>query len=226
MGVPKRVISDVVWVGYGGVVEGFRDVTAIDKAATRAKDDRLLKLFTAPSDNSLPQARQLTEDAVRQYLDANLHLLDQPMLALQFLRGAMQERSTFKLEGVKSSNGAQIASVKFTEKGSDRLVPSFENAAAIGRFLIDTASGTVRQAELGFGGRSSNVHGTVKFALDAATGLWLPSEASQQAAASGGSSSAGSNMGAGGGYSGHQAAEGRATYTKYRQSAIDTSKLR
>jgi hypothetical protein len=226
MGVPKRVISDVIWIGTGGAIEGFRDVVAIDRVATRPKDDRLLALFKTPSAAALTQARQMTEDAVHQYLDPNLHALDQPMMALQYLLPANQGRSTFKVENVKNSNGAPVATVKFTEKGSERLVPSFENGAAVGRFWIDTASGTVRQTELGFGGRNSNIHVTVKFALDPGSGLWLPAELSQQSSVSGGSSSAGSNMGAGGGYSGHQSAEGRATYSKFRQLPLDASKLR
>lgn len=226
MGVPKRVISDVVWIGTGNGVEGFRDVIAIDRVATRPKDDRLFGLFKTPSPGALTQARQMTEDAVHQYLDPNLHVLDQPMLALQFLLAANQARSTFKLEGVKNGNGAQVATVKFNEKGAERLVPSFENGPAVGRFWIDTVTGTVRQTEIGFGGRNSNIHVTVKYALDQASGLWLPSELSQQSSVSGGSSSAGSNMGGGGGYSGHQSAEGHATYTKFRQTALDVSKLR
>lgn len=227
MGVPKRVISDVVWLGRGdGSVEGFRDVIAIDRVPVRPKDDRLSALFAAPGAASLTQARQMTEDAVRQYLDGNLHFLDQPMMALTYLQPANQARSTFKIDGVKNMNGAQVAVLKFTEQGTPRLQESPENAAAIGRIWIDVATGTVRQTELGLGGRSSNIIATVKYTLDAASSLWLPSEMSQQVSVTGGASSAGSNMGGGGGYSGHQAAEGSAAYSKYRQVPVDLGKLR
>src|SRR5947208_2240675 len=82
-------------------------------------------------------------------------------LALQFLSGANQARSTFKLDGVKNDKGTQVATVRFTEKpAAERLVQSPENAPAIGRLWIDSASGTVRQTEIGFGGKTSNMHAT------------------------------------------------------------------
>ena len=174
----------------------------------------------------MQEATTLTDDSVRQYLSPNLHALDQPLIALAFLRKENQDRSTFKLENVKSMNGAQVASVKFTEKGTERLVPSAEGGAAVGRFLIDVATGAVRQTELGLIGKAANVRVTVKYAADQATGLWLPSEMFQQFDISSGGSGESSNMGSGGGYGAHQALEGRATYTKFRQVPIDLSRIR
>jgi hypothetical protein len=227
MATPKRVNTDVVWVGLGdrGVM-GFRDAFAIDNAPLRQRDDRLLSLFKTLTSSSVQQATALTDDSVRQYLSPNLHALDQPLIALAFLRKENQERSTFKLEGVKSMNGAQVATVKFNERGSERLVPSAEGGPAVGRFWIDVATGAVRQTELGLVGKAANVTVTVKYAADQATGLWLPAEMVQHFDISSGGSGESSNMGSGGGYGAHQALEGRATYTKLRQVPIDLSRVR
>ena len=163
MSTPKRINAHVVWLGVSdGAVESFRDVVGIDSVPVRPKDQRLLDLFRAPKDASRPQAQEMTDLSVRQYIDGNLHLLDQATLALEFLRAANQEHSAFKLEGVKTMNGAQMAVLKFTEKAQPRLVPSSENAAAVGRFWIETATGTVRQTELGLTARGFNVHTSVK----------------------------------------------------------------
>jgi hypothetical protein len=227
MATPKRLTSDVVWLGRGdGSIEGYRDVVALDHVAVRPKDERLLVLFRTPAATSLSQAKQLTEDGVRHYVDVNMHVLDDPLLTLAYLRPANQERSTFKIDGVKTMNGIQVAVLKFTEKGTDRIISSSENAAAVGRFWIDTASGAVRQTELGLGGRMSNVHVTVKYVSDAASGLWLPADMFQVVSVSGAGSTATNNMGSGGGYNAHQALEGHATYTKYRQIPVDLAKLR
>ena len=199
---------------------------AIDNAPVRQRDDRLLALFKTVAATSVQQATDLNEDAVRHYLSPNLHALDQPLIALEFLVKENQERSTFKLESVKSMNGAQVAIVKFNERGTERLVPSAEGGPAVGRVWIDVATGTVRQSELGLVGKVANITVTVKYAADEATGLWLPVEMVQHFDISSGGSGASSNMGSGAGYGAHQSLEGRATYTKFRQVPIDLSRIR
>jgi hypothetical protein len=226
MTTPRRVYTHVVWLGRGeGAIDGFRDVVALDQVPVRPKDDRLFALLREPTAASLAQAKQLTEDGVRQYIDLNLHALDQPTLALEYLRPVNQKRSTFKVESVKHVDGAQVAVVTFNEKRADRLLPSVENAAAVGRFWIDTASGTVRQTQLGLGGTWSNLHVTVKYVADPASGLWLPADMVQHVDVACGVSSAVDNVGAGG-YHTRYTLEGRATYSKYRQIPADLTKVR
>lgn len=212
---PKRLGAQIVWMGgTDGTVVGYRDVYAIDSKSLGSPADRLAGLFKTPA-SADTQAQQLSEASVQYYVSPNLHALDQPMLALAFLRKDNQGRSTFKLDGVKSMNGAQVAIVKFAENGTPRLIPSADNAPATGRFWIDVATGGVRQTELGISGKQSNVRVTVIYKSDQATGLWLPSDMQQAIDITGGAAGA-SNMG-GGGYSGHQSLEGRATYSKYRR---------
>jgi hypothetical protein len=227
MSVPKRLNSEYVWVGGGGGgVLGFRDVFAIDTKPVRPRDDRLLGLFKSPSPSSVQQGQDLSDEAVRYYLSGNLHALDQPTLALEFLRKENQERSAFKLDSVKAMNGAQVAIVTFKEQGTARLVPSADSGAAVGKFWIDTATGAVRQTELGLVSKADNIHASVKYALEPKLDLWLPIEMYQQVSTSGPGSGGVSNMGAGAGYNAHQALEGRVTYTKYRQIPVDLTKLK
>jgi hypothetical protein len=217
MGVPKRLTSDYVLYGStDGQVTGFRDVFAIDSKPVRPREDRLAALFKHPTPEVGQQARQWTDESVRYYLNPNLQSLDQPTLALEYLRKENQERSTFKIENVKNSGGAQIATLKFTEHPGSHVIPSNDDTTAVGRFWIDVATGTVRQTELGVTGRNSSVRVSVKYAEQAPLGLWLPSEMYQQFEISGHGSTATSNMGSGGGYNAHESLEGRATYSKYR----------
>jgi hypothetical protein len=229
MATPRRLGADFVLLGLGdGGVAGFRDVVSIDKASVRREEDRLAGLFKKPSGSSLSNARQITDDSLRYYVSQNLHALDQPSLALEFLRKENQERSNFKVESIKKMDGAQVAIVKFTEHATPRLVPASEDAPAVGRFWIDTASGAVRQTELGLSGRSANIRVTVKYASDATTDLLLPAEMYQQIDISGAGSMPMSSMGAanGGSSSAHQGLEGRARYSKFKQIPVDLSLLK
>lgn len=227
MKTPTRLNADFVLIGNGaGSVTGFRDVFAIGTAPVRKRDDRLLTLFTASPASALGQARQMTDDSVRYYLSSNLRALDQPTIALQFLQKENQERCTFKLDNVKTMSGARVAIVRFTERNTPRLVPSPEDGPAVGRFWIDVASGTVRQTELGIVGKSSNIRASVDYAAEPKLDIWLPVEMYQQVDVRGAGSGEISNMGSGGGYGAHQALEGRATYTKFRQVPVDLSKIR
>ena len=216
---PRRLSADVVLYGLGdGSVAAFRDVLAIDDAAVHPRDERLTGLFSKDVPlSSLEQARRLTDDSVKHYFSPNLHALDQPTLALEFLRKANQSRSTFKVESVKATGGVQIAVLRFTESQTPRLVPVAGGGAAQGRFWIDVASGTIRQTELGITSKDVSVRATVKYAQEPAVGLWLPVEMSQQIATSGPGSSSFSNMGGGPGYRMRESLEARAIYSKFRK---------
>ncbi len=227
MGTPRRVNSSVVWLGLsGGSIDGFRDAVAIDRAPLRPKDDRLMALFQSPTTSSRDAAHQMTENAVTQYLDPNLHALDQPMLALDFLRAANQERSTYKVEGMKNLKGAQLAVLRFTEKkGPQPIIPTPVKSAAAGRLWIDPADGTVHQSELTLNSDSFSQKVTVTYGANAETSLWLPVEMYIQSEVSGPGAVDSSGRGAAG-IGGRQAFEGRVTYTNFRRVSVDIGKLR
>jgi hypothetical protein len=216
IGVPRRLTSDVALVGVDGAVMSFRDVAAIDNKPVRARDDRLLALLKGQDAARLIRAHDVAEAGLRYYISQDLHALDDPLLALEFLRKANQARSTFKVDGVKTVNGARVVVLKFTEQSTPRLIPSPENAPAMGKFWIDVEAGTVRQTEISISGRASSFHAVVKYSRDPAIGLWLPSEMTQDTRQTAQGSGM-NNMGGGGGYGAVGAAEAHATYSKYRR---------
>jgi hypothetical protein len=211
MGTPKRLNSVVVFYGQSnGSVATFRDLVGIDTVPVRPKDDRLVTLFKGPT-ASVSAAQSLTEDALKAYAGQSLHALDNPMLALDLLRVANQPNWNYKIDGMKTMDGAQVAVLKFAEQGKGHVM---DNAAAIGRYWIEPATGSIHQTELGFVMTGANIHATVRFTKDAQLGVFVPSELFEQVDAS----SAGTgmnNMGAGGNGN-RQAMEGRARYSGYR----------
>jgi hypothetical protein len=227
MGTPRRVNSIVVWLGLsGGSIDGFRDAVAIDRAPLRPKDDRLMALFQTPTSSSRDAAHQMTENAVTQYLDPNLHALDQAMQALDFARAANQDRSTFKVEGLKNVKGAQLAVLRFTEKkGQQPIIPTPQKSVAAGRLFVDPADGTVHQTELTLNGDAFSQKVTVTYANNAAASMWLPVEMYLQSEVSGPGAADSSGRGAAG-IGGRQVFEGRVTYTNFRHVAVDLSKIR
>lgn len=219
MSTPKRLNSVIVlYPQADGAFVNFRDLVGIDTVPVRPKDDRLAALFKSPTEASLVTAQEMTEAAVRAYFSPNLHLLDRPLLALDLIRTANQPNSTFKVEGMKKMDGAEVAVLKFNEKGTGHLM---NEASAIGRVWIEPGSGAIHQTELGFISKAANITSTVKFTKDAALGLFLPSELFEQVQAS--SAGAGTNsMGAASGsgdLAGRQSMEARAQYSGYRRLA-------
>ncbi len=229
-GLAIRLVSDVVFLGAGGGgVIGFRDVVSVDGASVHKRDDRLLTLFTTSPASSLQPARRITDESARYYRSPNLRVLDQPTLALEFLKTENQERSAFKLDSVKTIKGAEVAIVKFTERNTPRLLPSPENGPAEGRFWIEVATGTVRQTELAFPGKGADIKAAVTYAAEPKLGLWLPVEMTQRIdvyAGAGVSNMSGGNGSNIGGARGHEGLEGRLSYSKFRQMPVDLSTIK
>ena len=217
MGTPKRVNSVVVLLGQDdGSIGSFRDVVAIDNVPVRPKDDRLAALFKKPSQEGIGTAQTMTDDAVKAYVDRSLHILDKPTLALDLLRADQQPNWTYKVEGSKKLDGVPLTVLKFDEKGKGHLLP---NAAAVGRYWIDPADGSIHQTELGFSAQNANIHGTVRFAKDAQLGVLVPTELSETVEVSAGGTGMGDMGGATGQgqMGGRGAFEGHATIGKYRR---------
>jgi hypothetical protein len=216
----QRLTGDVVIAGLADGIETFRDVAAVDDAPFRARDGRLVTRLGEITPESVEQARAWTRDSIERYISPNLHALDQPTVALQFLRREHQGRSTFRIESVKKMDGGQVAIVRFTERATPRLVQTPAGGAAEGRVWIDAASGVVRQTEIGITDAAFVIRATVKFARDPAVGLWLPGEMIQQFDASGHwSGSPAGRPGSAAGFAVRQALEGRASYSKFRRIA-------
>ena len=220
----RRLSADVVLVGLGrGLVAMYRDTYAIDTKPLHDRSDRLRKLFEEPPGppvGPLQYAQRFTEESVRAYVTSNLHALDSPFVPLDLVRAENQQRLTFKLDGVKTTDGAQVAVLKFTERGAPSLVLTPADVPVSGRLWIDVASGAVRQTEVIVSNKQINLRGSVVYALDKGLGLWLPAELAQtfEMSSTGAGGSGGINL--------HESFEGHAKYSKYQQVPIDLSKIR
>jgi hypothetical protein len=220
LGSARRLNSDFVIVGLdNGLVAAYRDAYSVDGQSRRQRDDRLMTAFTTkPALAAMRDGQEVTDATSHEYVSPNLRMLDDPTLAFQFIRKENQERATFKLDSVKTVNGAQVAIVRYSEKAAARLIQAPENAPGTGRFWIDAATGAIRQTELVLSTGNYNIRVTVTFTEDPTLKLWLPTESYQQLDFSGGGGGT-NNMGQGG-YSGHQSLEGRAKYSKFRQGKL------
>ena len=212
----KKLSADVIFAGYdGGAVVMYRDIFALDGHGLRQRDDRLAKLLAAPA-SLQNEAAALEEDGARQYLSPNLRVMDKPFLALEFLRGANQAKSEFTLDGVKTQDGVQVATLKWKMKNASELLPLPEGVEGNGKFTIEVATGAVRQTEIAVGTKLLLIRINTKYAKDAALGLWVPKESVQQFEMSSGGGGM-SNMGAGGNMGSRVSLEGRSYYSKYRR---------
>jgi hypothetical protein len=220
IGGSRRVRSDFVLIGLDeGHVGAFRDAFEVDGQPLRERKNRLIELLRAKLDPaSLDEARALTDASVKQYISPNLHVLDDPTLPLVFLRKENQERFAFKPDGVRKMDGTEVAILRFTEQGTERMIPSPEKVPLTGRLWIETATGAVRQAEVSVSGKSFILRSTVKYAKDQKLDLWLPSEVVLNSDVRGAGDHGISNMGAGGGLAVRQTLEARTSYSNYRQA--------
>src|SRR5262249_23244967 len=146
------------------------------------------------SQPSIDKGVAYSQDSVSRYLNPNLHALDDPTAPLEFLRAENQQRSTFKIDSVKTMDGAQVAIVEFTERGTPRIVALSEDSPGVGRVWIDAASGAIRQTELGVTSKNISIRSNVKYVHDTTLDLWLPAEMNQQFGISGPGSGESNNM--------------------------------
>jgi hypothetical protein len=219
-----RLSSDVVFVGVrNGTMGTYRDTYAVDTKATRPRDDRLFKLFLNPPEapvTSTGQAVRLSEDSGVWYVSRNLQMMDDPLAALALLRAAGQAGATFKLDGVRKSDGVDVAQLKFNETATPSVLRTPAGIPVSGRFWIEAGTGIVRQTEIILSNKAVNSRYTVKFAQEPTIGLWLPKELHQYLQISTAGSGGPQTIGSQGSF------ESMAVYAKYRQVPIDLSRIR
>ena len=183
MGIPRRIGSDVVIVNVGGEITGLRDIYALDSKATRERSPRITQVLAQPTPANWQTAQRYARENA-QFFQANVVLwFNDPTMALQFIAGRNQARSTFKLEGNKKMNGVQVYGVGFKEteaKGAKYLLAAAAegNPRSSGRFWIDPATGGIHMTELWIESETDSARMQVKYAPDGKLSILLPLEAS------------------------------------------------
>ena len=179
----KRVLqSDVLFIpdDQFGWIE-FRDVARVDGALVGDRERRVENLFVKPTPDRLAQAQRIVAEGAR----FNLNPVDQglnrtlnlPLTALRYLRGAAQQRSSFRL--VPGPAETTHVVLEFTERSRPRLITTDDHRPARGRFELDASSGRVMASELRIQTRSVVAVFQVIYSEEPRLGLWLPRSMSE-----------------------------------------------
>jgi len=216
--ITRRLVSEVAFVGDGmGRFAFYRDVQTMDGKSVRDDASRFLRLFQPPTNASLASALQLTQDGGRYYVSPRLQVFDELLGPLALLRDENQAKATFKLEGIKKADGAEIATLHFAEVARSHVINSPIDEPATGRLVLDVRTGAVRRTELVISNRNVNFRIAVVYALDSALGFWLPSSMTAQADVS--AAGSGSQDSRGQFLNERESLEASATYANFRTPA-------
>ena len=209
--VRRNLQSDILFMNDEtfGWVE-FRDVGLVNGTPVRDRQDRLVKLFTKPTPDRLAQAQRIVTEGARFNLnppDVGLNrTINLPLTAVRFLRTADQYRSHFNIPPQNRSSG--VVSLEFTEEHRPRLISTPDQAAATGRFDIESATGRVLSSALTLRSQSFSAIIEVRFKPNPQIGMSLPESMTEQYRGS---------------FNG--VVTGNATYSRYRQFTVETSEI-
>jgi hypothetical protein len=208
MGGRRRLRSDMlVILDQTAGWLGFRDVFEVDGRSVRDRNERLARLFMKPNPNAVAQARRIVEEGSRFNLNPAgggiNRTINQPLMALKFLRAANQPRSAFTILRTRITGDRTEVLLAFEEQAKPRLIASPDNAAARGSFWIDAATGRISSSELRILTGTTRITIRVAFAEQPKMGIWLPISMEET-------------------YTSRPAIEGRATYSNFRQFKVET----
>ena len=179
--VPQRVSSDLILLNVGGEMLGMRDVYAVDTKPVRPKEPRIALLLAEPTHVKWQTAQQYSrEHAV--YLRSNVVLwFSDPVLVMQCLKTKHRARLTFKLEGSKKMNGAQVYGLGFKETDKNLSASILQmpgDPVASGRFWVEPVTGRIHQTEFWPESSTDSARVQVQYAPDEKLGVLLPRSAS------------------------------------------------
>jgi hypothetical protein len=155
----------------------FRDIVSLDRKPARDGVSRLPKLLIEPKIPDVTAATAITRESTNTQTGRLDRMVLLPRLPAVFLHAANQPRFTFTKGGGRTIQGVKTTEVKFQEKGAPTIVKTSvdQDATSSGSFWIDLATGAVLGSFLRNGDSSALYDElTTTYALDPATGLWLP----------------------------------------------------
>lgn len=195
----RRLTSDVVLLNLAGKVIALRDSFAIDNNPLRERVPRITSLLVKPTASAWERAQAYASESFRHMQAELIARVNEPTLALLFLAPENQSRVTFKIDGRKRMDGAEVVGLRFEEpkaKNPSYVIKTHGDAVASGRLWIDPATGRIHQTELSLRSPSESARIAVTYARDPSLDVWLPSamvDAYEESVATG----AVSNMGGG-----------------------------
>jgi len=180
---PKGVVtghrllrSDLLLVNSGEAGSlCFRDVYEVDGKAIRDRNQRLMDLFQHPTGDAIDQATKIREEGARFNIGTLSRTVNDPTMALAFLRDVNQRRSIFDLAGESTVNGVRTRVLRFREDSQPRLIGTPDESPASGRFWIDQGTGRIVRTELVLSAREARGTITVTYGpQEKLAGLWVP----------------------------------------------------
>jgi len=174
---PKRkrvLVSDFLLVKTPGddLWSSFRDVAEVDGKPVRDREDRLMKLFLAPSSNTLRRAAEIREAGARHNL-VDIGTLNNPLLVIAFLQSQYVDRFRFNGAGLDKKLGPDVRTVRFVEFRRPTVLKLNANADLFssGLMWIEEGTGRVVKTELQFG---QAIRISTLFAFDETLGINVP----------------------------------------------------
>lgn len=205
----------------------FRDVYDVDGRPVRDRDDRVMKLLLDPPADAYAQAKRIADEGARFNVGPIQRTINVPTLALMFLRRDNVPRSRFRLAGRETVHGVGAVVVRFEEQQRPRLVQTRDDAAARGRFWIESATGRVLKSELELDSAGISATVVVTYARQPSLGLWVPESMVERYRTESGLKSQAVMRDVQDGVARASALtiEGYATYAKFRRFNVDVTTI-
>ncbi len=172
-----------------------------------------------------PPSRYSREHAV--YLRSNVVLwFSDPALVFRCLKATYRARLTFKIEGSRRMNGAQVYGLGFKETDKDLSASILQmpgDPLASGRVWVEPGTGRIHQTEFWPQSATDTARVQVQYAPDEKLGVLLPRSASHTFETR--ERGTGFNGNADGGYATRLSFESTATYSNPRYTPIDLNRM-
>jgi hypothetical protein len=158
-------------------------VFEVDGKATRDRNERLMRLFLAPSSSSASQVERIVEESSRYNIGDLYRTVNVPVLALVVLDPANQPRFTFKRSDHRepllehgAERPADVWVIEYQEVQKQTIIRTTNgrDLSARGRFWVEPASGQVVASELV--AEDLTIKGTidVDYGIEPTIGLLVP----------------------------------------------------
>src|SRR5262249_17481924 len=178
LGVTHRELgADLLLVHAGRSDEyvQFRDVFEVDGQPVRDRSDRLLLLFTQPTEATETQTRRIADESARYNIGQIVRNINVPVLPLRFLDPSNRWRFKFSLKSRGDGPTAtadlpqsptfrvstEVWVIEYRETESHTMIRTTgqRDLPARGRFWIEPSTGRVLMSE--FIAENSNVHSRI-----------------------------------------------------------------
>jgi hypothetical protein len=204
----------------------FRDVFAVNGAAVRDREERLTKLFLAPTSANIDQMKAIIDESARHNIGDIPRNINTPMLTLYFLQPENQRRFRFKrakdrlpdlgsplaMVGQDTSRfrvTTEVWVVEFEETRRPTIIKTDRGRdfPAEGRFWIEPDTGAVRMSELVMQNDEVSAYVAVSYQSEPLLGFLVPVEMRERYRAR------------------NERVEGVATYGRFRQFQVKTAEI-